>query len=130
MPVHKEQFGNADDYFRALQSVLREGIPPKHLAMLREHFKARRHTTTWRRLAEKVGYTDFYTVNLQYGTFARRVAGQLGLTEKPLETHSWIWVLVHWARTRDATGDTAFVLRPEVVKALQRLVKTGDFRVK
>jgi hypothetical protein len=131
--MHREEFGTADDYFRAFQSVLREGVPQKHLAMLREHFKAPDHTTTWWQLAEKVGYPDFNTVNLQYGTFAARVARQLGRSEKLLDPgghRSWVWVLVHWAEERDATGDTAFVLRPEVVEALKRLVSTGDFREK
>jgi hypothetical protein len=45
-------------------------------------------------------------------------------------TDRGVWVLVHWAEERDATGDTAFVLRPEVVEALKRLVSTGDFREK
>jgi hypothetical protein len=123
-PVDSEAFGTADDYFRALQAVLKEHVPPKHLDMLREHFNAPDHTTTWKQLAQKVGYPDFNTVSLQYGTFAGRVAGQLGLSEKPLDPNGngwWLWVLVHWADERDASGDTAFVLRPEVVKALERI---------
>jgi hypothetical protein len=122
--MDREEFGTADDYFRALQSVLGEHVPPKHLAMLREHFNAPDHTTTWWQLAQKVGYPNFNTVNLQYGTFAERVARQLGLSEKPPDPNGygwWLWVLVHWADERDAGGDTAFVLRPEVVEALERL---------
>jgi hypothetical protein len=118
------EFGTVDDYFRALQAVLGEHVSPKHLAMLREHFNAPDHTTTWWQLAEKVGYPNFNTVNLQYGKFAGRVASQLGLSEKPLDPNGngwWLWVLVHWAGERGAGGDTAFVLRPEVVEALERL---------
>jgi hypothetical protein len=119
-----ETFGTADDYFRALQSLLRRHVAPKHLALLKEHFNAPDHTITWWKLAEKVGYRNFNAVNLQYGTLAERVAGQLGLHEKPecpSGEKAWVWVLVHWADERDASGDTAFVLRPEVVEALERL---------
>jgi len=129
--MHPETFGTVDDYFRALQSVLREGVAPKHLAMLREHFNATNHTTTWWELARKVDYPNFNTVNLQYGKFAERVARQLGLTEKPLDPNGnewWLWVLVHWADERDVSGNTAFVLRPEVVEALGRLVRIRDFQ--
>lgn len=122
--MHPEEFGTVDDYFRALQSVLRASVSPKHRAMLREHFNAPDHTTTWWQLAEKVGYPNFNTVNLQYGKFAGRVARQLGLSEKPLDPNGygwWLWVMVQWADERDPSGDTAFVLRPEVVEALERL---------
>src|SRR5260370_19695637 len=99
--MRKATFGTSDDYFQALRRVLGEAVPQKHLDMLREHLNALDHTTTWKQLAEKVGYPNFNTVNLQYGSFARRVARQLGLSEKP-ETHpggerGWVWVLVHWA---------------------------------
>jgi hypothetical protein len=115
----------ADDYLRALQSVLGEEVPQKHLDMLREHFNAPNHTTTWKQLADKVGYPNFNSVSLQYGKFAERVARALGLREKPLDPGGygwWLWALVHWADERDAeSGHTAFVLRPEVVEALERM---------
>jgi hypothetical protein len=117
-------FGTADDYFRALQSMLRKHVPPKHLAMLRGHFQAPDHTTTWNQLADKVGYPNFNTVNLQYGAFARRVAHQLGLSEQPATPGGnrwWLWVLVDWANEPDASGNAAFVLRPEAVSALEKL---------
>jgi HNH endonuclease len=123
MPVPNE-FGTADDYLRALQAVLREGVPEKHLDMLREHFRAPDHTTSWEQLADKVGYRRFSAVNMQYGTFAHRVASQLGQHEQPEPRPGegfWVWVLVHWADKKDAKGHTRFILRPEVVEALKRL---------
>lgn len=60
----------------------------------------------------------------EFGTLAGGVARQLGLSEKPLDPNGyawWLWVLVHWAEKRDSNGDTAIVLRPEVITALERL---------
>lgn len=70
---------------RAFQQVLAEGIHDKHLALLRAHFAAPEHTTTWARLAQAVGYPNGNSVNLQYGRFAERIARQLGLREKPFD---------------------------------------------
>jgi hypothetical protein len=121
-----EEFGTADDYFQALQELLGEGVSPKHLAMLKEHLHSLDHTSTWWQLADKVGYPSFNAVNLQYGKLAERVARKLGRDEKPevpggYPDRAWVWVLVVWADQRGAGGDTAFVLRPEVVEALERL---------
>ena len=93
--------------------------------MLLAHFNAPHHTTTWAQLAEKVGYKEGRAVNLQYGKFGERVARQLGLNDKPLDPNGfgwWLWCLVDWADESDpSSGHTAFVLRPEVVTALERL---------
>ena len=109
---------------RAFQQVLAEGIHDKHLALLRAHFAAPEHTTTWARLAQAVGYPNGNSVNLQYGRFAERIARQLGLREKPFDPSGnawWLWVLVCWADDGDAVnGHTAFVLRRPVVEALRR----------
>jgi len=42
-----------------------------------------------------VGYPDFRTVNLQYGTFARRITEYLGANEPPNDF--WLNVLADWA---------------------------------
>ena len=121
-----DEFGSIDAYRHAIGTVLKEGIPKKHEEMLREHLGAPSQTITWRRLAEKVGYPNGRTFNLQYGHFAKRVACGLGLTQKPLDPSGqrwWLWALVYWAEERDAiTGHTAFILRPEVVDALSGLL--------
>jgi hypothetical protein len=117
-------FGTSEDYFRAFQHVLQEGVPEKHRDMISEHFAARGHTVTWRLLAEAVGYPNHQSVNLQYGKFAERVARQLGMNEKPIDPNGyawWLWAIVDWSNERHESGDQAFVLRPEVVDALRRL---------
>jgi len=122
--VDENEFGTTDDYFRAFKAIRAEGIADKHLAMLRAHLRAPEHTTTWARLAETVGYRNGRAVNLQYGKFAERIARQLGLSHKPPDSNGntwWLWVLVRWANERDSSGDTAFVLRRPVVKALTRI---------
>lgn len=120
-----EEFGTINAYRNAFATVLKKGIAKKQEEMLREHLAAPSQTITWRRLAEKVGYPNGNTVNLQYGCLAELVARELGLKQKPLDTSKqerWLWTLVYWADERDAiTGHTAFVLRPEVVAALSEL---------
>jgi hypothetical protein len=83
--VDEEQFGTAEDYTRAFQQVVADGIAEKHLALIRAHVAAPAHTTTWAKLAETVGYSSGSAVNLQYGRFAERIARQLGLAQKPLD---------------------------------------------
>jgi putative restriction endonuclease len=124
--MNDEQFGTADDYFRAFQAIKAEGIPEKHIALLQAHFKAPNHTATWARLAEDVGYTQGSAVNLQYGKLASRVAERLGIEEAP--QGFWLYVLVGWAADKDAvSGHTAFVLRHPVIEALTRLgILTGE----
>ena len=59
-------------------------------------------------------------MNLQYGKLAGRVAAQLGVTEPP--RGFWLYVLSDWAADRDPnSGHTAFVMRKEVIDALQQL---------
>jgi hypothetical protein len=116
-----EEFGTVDDYLRAFRAIQAEGIPENHIALLRAHFTAADHTATWAQLAAAVGYANGAAVNLQYGTLARRVAQQLGVSQPP---HGfWLHVLAGWADARDpVSGHTAFVLRRPVIEALQRLV--------
>ena len=126
--MQPELFGTADAYFRAFQQLRKDGLPPNHLAMLREHYNAPDHTITWPALAEAVGYANFNAVNMQYGRLARRLAEQLGIHEKQIaegdpQTEDrawWLYVLVDW-NGRDGDGVTRFMLRPEAVEALRRL---------
>lgn len=121
----EEEFGTPADYLRVFEALQTEGIPEKHLALLRAHLAAPGQTTTWAKLAAAVGYPNGSSVNLQYGKFAERVARQLGLSDKPLDPNGtawWLWVLVRWADERDhESGHTAFVLRSPVIEAIQGL---------
>lgn len=114
-----EVFGTTPAYTRAFRTVLAEGVPPKHLAMLREHYLAPKHTTTWEALAEKVGYRNGGAVQLQFGKFAGRIAHELGLHEPP--QGFWLYVLAKWAPTKDNRGHTRFTLRAPVREAIKEL---------
>jgi hypothetical protein len=122
--MNDEEFGTTDDYCRAFKAVQTEGIADKHLALLQAHFNPPEHTVTWEQLAAAVGYDGGRAVNLHYGTFAGRIARELGLRNKPPDPNRnrwWLWVLVRWAEELDSeSGHTAFVLRRPVVEALQR----------
>jgi hypothetical protein len=123
--MNHEEFGSSDAYYRAFQAILSEGLPENHLALLRAHFQAPKHTATWAQLAKEVGYANRNAVNLQYGTLAGRVAKRLRISERP--EGFWLYVLAGWAHERDATsGHTAFVLRRPVIKALTRLGVLSD----
>ena len=87
--------------------------------MLREHYLAPKHTTTWQALADKVGYRTGNTVNTQYGTFAGKVAKEMGIHEKP--EGFWLYVLAKWATRKDAKGHTQFILRKPVREAMEQL---------
>ena len=115
-----EEFGDADAYYNAFSALLREGIHENHLALLRAHYAAPDHTTTWEALAKAVGYVRGAAVNMQYGTLAKRVARAMGIHEAP--RGFWLFVLVGWGPDFDPdTGHTTFFLRWPVIEALQRL---------
>jgi hypothetical protein len=116
---HDECYGTTADYEHALRAVLGRRVHPRHLAMLREHYLSPGHTTTWAALAGKVGYRTGNTVNTQYGTFAGRVAKELGVIDKP--EGFWLYVLSKWAKTNDAKGHTQFTLRKPVCEAMKLL---------
>jgi|SRR6516225_3536764 putative restriction endonuclease len=118
--MNDEEFGAADDYRRAFEVIRAEGIPDNHVALLRAHYAAPDHTSTWAQLAVAVGYANGKAVNLQYGTLAGRVAALLGIDQPP--KGFWLNVLAGSADERDAvSGHTAFVLRRPVIQALTRL---------
>jgi hypothetical protein len=115
----KKHFGTVDDYAAALAAVIAEGVPQRHIDLLRAHYESPRHIATARQLARTVGYVNYGGVNMQYGTLAHRVASRLGVVEPP--NGFWLFVLVDWASSSDPRGDTRFRLRAPVVEALQRL---------
>ena len=79
----KKHFGTAEQYAAALTAVIDDGVPNKHIELLRAHLEAPRHTATASQLAKAVGYENYRAVNVQDGTFAHRVASRLGLVEPP-----------------------------------------------
>lgn len=118
--MNHEEFGASDDYLRAFEALVAEGIPDNHLALLRAHHAAPDHTATWAQLAAAIGYANGKAVNLQYGTLASRVAQRMGIGQVP--NGFWLDVLAGRAEEPDvASGHTSFVLRRPVIDALTRL---------
>ena len=118
-------YGAGDDYHAALVALERHGLNERHRAMLFAHLESPDHTATWADLAQAVGYDSGKIVNLQYGKVAHRIADELGVQDPPLaDTFPggwWGFVLSGWSRTRGTLGHTAYIMRPPLVEALQRL---------
>jgi hypothetical protein len=103
--------------YKAALSMLDEALPPKHRRMLVEHYNAPGRTVTARSLAAAVGYPNFNSVNLQYGTLARRICEILGLR---LEFH--VTVLAVFVTPDSEYGtELLWVMRPELSRALEEL---------
>lgn len=124
--MNHEEFGTAEDYYRAFRVLLssEKGIHHNHIGLLRAHFESPDHTAPWSALAEAVGYKNWKGVNLQYGILAKRVGEELGYEERP--RGFWLFILVDWAHDFDPIhGHTLFTLRRPVIEALERLHLIG-----
>lgn len=109
----------AKEYRRALQELSEQGkgIHPTHLELLRTHFEAAHEPISWRTLGERAN-REWTTVNLQYGTFAGRLAAKLGIHRKP--KGFWLYVIAEWSG-KDSLGEQRFLMRPELIDALSGL---------
>lgn len=108
------QLPTPDAYTYALVT-LEPSLPVKHRALLIAHYDAPEHTLTAAQLARAVGYPSFSAVNLQYGTLAKRMCGLLGRSPK-----YYVSILATF-KVGGAEGHLNWVMRPEVVQALERL---------
>jgi hypothetical protein len=119
------EFGDSGAYYRALAAIERERLHPRHREMLEAHYSAPRHTITMVNLAAAVGYPSWRAANLQYGHLARRVGQALGMLKPPLSDKYpggfWGYVLMDWATGSADGGDTRFVMRAELVAAIDQL---------
>lgn len=97
----------------------------KFLDMLKAQYSMPNHTITATQLAEAVGFKNYNATNLQYGTLGKEVARHLGY--EPLKRSNgesiWFWVLSSGNEASDSTmdGHYEFVMRPELVKALETM---------
>ena len=76
-PKHLPPVPIVSRYGDALRAMARH-MAPKHRMMLLHHFASPAHRTTASQLARAVDYKDWNSVNLQYGTFAKHLADQMG----------------------------------------------------
>ena len=105
---------SADAYSYAF-AELEPTLPAKHRAMLRAHYAAPAHTLTAAQIAAAVGYKSYSTVNLQYGTLAKRVCSLLGRSPE-----YYVLILVSF-EVGGVHGHLNWRMRPEVARALERL---------
>src|SRR5262245_18646997 len=110
-----------DDYRLAFLAV-RSQMTENQLEMLRAHYAAPGHATTMSKLAKAVGYSSYSSANLQYGKLARSVAHRLGFAKDRTTGQSqYLDALAAPARDQDPNDDWKWVLRQEVVSALEAL---------
>jgi predicted HNH restriction endonuclease len=126
-------YASSWQYESALKVLDQKGIAESHRRFLLAHSAIATRPTTWRELGTSLGYpeaTAHTTVNLQYGSFARRLANELGIVEhlpvingRPFMLHA----IAEWAE-KGRLGEQAFVMRPEVAAAVRQLgwVMTAD----
>jgi hypothetical protein len=121
----EEEFGNVDQYLTAIRAALKV-CSVRQSQLLWCHLQAKGHKTTWSTLATRVGYSNFNTVNLQYGKLASNIGKHLGISTKPRDRNGnvwWLTILIWWDNDRTQDLHTEFLLRQPVVEALKRLKK-------
>lgn len=103
--------------YRAALELLESTLPEKHRLLLVRHYEAPKRIITARQLAAKVGYPSYGTVNLQYGTLARRVCEILG------QRHRFhvLALATFLPGTPESDGELRWVMKPEVARALEEL---------
>ena len=115
-------FPAVDDY-RALFALASYWLQPSQKRMLESHLRAPNHTATATELAEKMGYPNYGTVNMLYGSLAATVTAKLNLNKVDWsvpdgEPQSVSLVIF------DRTGPEEhwkWIMRPELVDALTDL---------
>ena len=120
------QIASAEQFKAALLSARDRVADMKpYLALLRAHYRAPSHTITTGRLAQEVGYPNYSSANMQYGTFAHHIADALHIILPPTPSGD-----PHWWRTlaygndglpQTDDGCYEWIMRPELVQALQEL---------
>jgi hypothetical protein len=110
-------FPTADEY-RAAFGTCRDEMTLNHLLLLQRHYHSPGRTATARELADKIGYSDWRGVNLQYGLLAKRLCEVLGVE---IDGES-VYILATFRREAGVKdGELQFVMRPQLAEALEAL---------
>jgi|SRR5208282_6348165 len=115
------------EQFKAALLIVRDRVTDMtpYAALPKVHCRAPRHTITAGQLAKEMGYPNYSTANLRYGTLAHDVADALHYIPGPFSTGN-----PHWWRKlaygNDGTPQTdddhyEWIMRPELVQALQEM---------
>ena len=107
-------------YKIAYRAVERE-LPKNALPMLRAHYEAPLHTLTATEMAAAMGYANYGSANLHYGRVGALLCGELNV-----RLQYAVNVLAYFINPgTDGNVHWLWVMRPEVVEALQQLAWTG-----
>jgi hypothetical protein len=108
---------SAERYKEAFRQ-LRSSLPANHLALLRAHYLAPKHTITARELAAAVGSSGHGSVYLQYGTFGKAMRELLAYTAGAQAAYVFASFIEPGVQDN---REHLWVMHPEVVQALDEL---------
>ena len=105
--------------FRSALERLEGRLPKGHIALLRSHYAAARHTVTATELAQAVGYYNHSAANLHYGRLASLLKSELNWSTGQ---SVGLKLLVTFVDPGDQDNtEILWVMRPELVEALEQL---------
>lgn len=96
----------------------------KYLELLKAQYSSPGHTITATKLAQEVGYKNYNSANLHYGSLGHELADVLGYTPPARDNGEsmWFWTISTGSEAEfDSAGHYEFAMRPEIVKALEEM---------
>jgi hypothetical protein len=87
--------------------------------LLQAHYCSSRHTATATELAVEMGFANYSAVNLHYGKFGQRLAATLKWRIPEGQPQAFSFATFVGGLPDDP--DTKWILRPEVVAAVEKL---------
>jgi hypothetical protein len=123
MPI---SFLNSHQFESALKQLLplrgESAIVQNGLLMLEANYKAPNRKINATDLAHAAGYSNYGTANSQYGKFAHLICDQVNYKPADQRDGSPIWTCAICIEVeKDDKGQIQWLLRPQVVTAIQRL---------
>jgi len=118
------------EQFKAALRIVR--ISEKELDMFRVQYNAPKHTLSPAQMAKQLRWSAWSVANLKYGELAHRIADALDYTPGPFEEQHalraskrhcdhWWFTLSYWNDDADMGDDNQWIMRPELVQALDDL---------
>jgi hypothetical protein len=119
-----------EQFKKALLSLRDKGLTDTHLTMLKAQAKAEGAKITSTKLAEVAGYQSYNAANLQYGTLGFNLGAFIDYTPPKRKdgTFMW-WTVLSYSiagNSEPETGHFQFVMRPELLSALQEMKWVGS----
>jgi hypothetical protein len=124
-PRDTTPIATVDEFSTALLRIRdRDGISPGDLAIFRAFAAAPDHVLTAPKLAQAAGLAGWQEANLRFGLLAQRIGEALHFTpsRRSNGTLRWWMAAAYGAGSdEDDTGYWQWVLRPELLEALQSM---------